>query len=381
MLTRRLLAFGVPALCFVGLAAIACFGPDSRAVVPSTRAAEASQSFDLRPEEKQLVEVFKEVSPSVVFVSSNVVRRNYFDFSLEEIARGSGSGFIWDKQGHVVTNYHVIRDFVESGGRSMRLTVTLADRSEYRVAKIVGTYMDKELAVLEIDAPPEKLRPIRVGRSSALSVGQTVLAIGNPFGLDHSLTTGIVSALGREIQALTGRRIADVIQTDAAINPGNSGGPLLNSAGQLIGMNTAILSPSGAYAGIGFAIPGDTVQRFVEQLIRNNGKIVSPGLGVALFPDYVTQRLGIPGVLINKIPSDSAAAKSGLRGTRFYEDGELEQLGDMITAVDGKKVTDFNSLRDALEARGIGDEVEVTYTRDKEERKTRLRLQKIEIER
>jgi S1-C subfamily serine protease len=370
----RTFALSAPVALLLAWAVVACFSPDSRALGPPRTAEE----FELRPEEKKVVEIFREASPSVVFISSSLVRRNYFSRALEEIPRGTGSGFVWDKSGHVVTNYHVIADYVENPGRNITLTVTLDDRTEYKVERVVGTYPDKELAVLEIKAPPEKLRPIRLGRSRDILVGQTVLAIGNPFGLDHTLTTGIVSAVGREIQAMNQRRISDVLQTDAAINPGNSGGPLLNSAGQLIGMNTAILSPSGVNAGIGFAIPSDTIARYTDQLIRYEGRVKLPGLGIVLFPDFVTKQLGVTGVLINKVPAESAAAKSGLKGTTLYEDGEVQELGDLIVAVDGKKVTDFVALRDILDGHAVGDEVEVSYLRGKKQEKTKLQLQEIE---
>jgi S1-C subfamily serine protease len=255
--------------------------------------------------------------------------------------------------------------------------VTLDDQSQYR-AKIVGTYPDKEIAVLEITAPAEKLHPIKIGRSSDLHVGQTALAIGNPFGLDHTLTVGVISALGREIQAMTQRRIADVIQTDAAINPGNSGGPLLNSSGQLIGMNTAILSPSGVNAGIGFALPIDTIHRYVDQIIRS-GKVSGVGLGVAIVADYYTRPRGIRGVLLDTVYPNSAAARAGLRGTQTNQEGEL-LLGDIITGINGKKVADGDSLRNALEPFSVGDEVEVTFEREKKERKTTVKLQQIDIE-
>jgi S1-C subfamily serine protease len=370
----RVLALSVPLVSLGTWAVVACFSPDSKAVPPPR----AAEGFELRPEEKQVVDIFREASPSVVFISSSIVRRNYFSRILEEIPRGTGSGFVWDKDGHVVTNYHVVADYVENPGRNITLTVALDDRSEYKVERVVGTYPDKELAVLMIKAPPEKLQPIRLGRSKDILVGQTVLAIGNPFGLDHTLTLGIVSAVGREIQAMNQRRISDVIQTDAAINPGNSGGPLLNSSGQLVGMNTAILSPSGVNAGIGFAIPIDTLARYTDQLIRYEGRVKLPGLGIVLFPDFVTRQLGVTGVLINKVPTDSAAAKSALKGTTLYEDGEVQELGDLIVAVDGKKVTDFVSLRDILDAYAIGDEVEVTYLRGKKQETAKLRLQEIE---
>jgi len=356
---------------------VACFGPDS----PAGYAGPPRQAepFELKPEEKRIVDIFREASPSVVFISSNVLVRSYFSRSVDEMPYGAGSGFIWDKQGHVVTNFHVVRDYVQREGRGMTLTVTMDDQSKYKVEEVVGVYVDKELAVLRIAAPPEKLHPIHLGTSRTLLVGQTTLAIGNPFGLDRTLTVGIVSALGREIQALSGRRISDVIQTDAAINPGNSGGPLLNSSGQLIGMNTAILSPSGVNAGIGFAIPGDIVRRYVDQMIKTKGKVSGAGLGIRPFPDSTAKSLGLVGVLIERVFPDGAADKAGLQGTRFHDNGDLERLGDVITAIGSDKVSDFDGLRDALEKRAVGDEVEVTVSREGKEKKVKALLQEIEL--
>lgn len=215
---------------------------------------------DLAEDEKSTIALFKRSSPSVVHITTMTVRQNRYTRDIQQIPQGTGSGFIWDQDGHIVTNYHVIQ-----GADAAR--VTLADQSTWQ-ARLVGAYPDKDLAVLVIDAKKDRLPPIPLGTSHDLEVGQKVFAIGNPFGLDHSLTTGVISAVGREIESVTHQPIKEVIQTDAAINPGNSGGPLLDSAGRLIGVNTAIYSPSGAYAGIGFAIPVDEVNRLVPQLIR-----------------------------------------------------------------------------------------------------------------
>src|SRR5688572_20773324 len=220
---------------------------------------------DLSSDEQSTIELFKRTSPSVVHVTSVDVRRGRLSLNMFEIPQGTGSGFIWDSEGHVVTNFHVIQN-------GSRAEVTLNDNTVWR-ASIVGTAPDKDVAVLKIDAPRDKLTKIMVGVSNNLQVGQKVFAIGNPFGLDQTLTTGVISGLGREIQSVTKRPIQGVIQTDAAINPGNSGGPLLDSAGRLIGVNTAIYSPSGAYAGIGFAVPVDIVNRIVPQLV-SHGKVV-----------------------------------------------------------------------------------------------------------
>jgi S1-C subfamily serine protease len=378
MKLRRFLSVGLPSLAIAGLVLAACFGPDPGALVADP--AREPDPFDLQPEEARLVKVFREVSPSVVFISSSVlVRRGYFSRNVEEMPYGTGSGFVWDKAGHIVTNFHVVKDYVESGGRGITLTVTLDDQSTYKVKRVVGVFMAREIAVLEIDAPPEqleKLKPIPLGRSKDLQVGQTAIAIGNPFGLDRTLTLGIVSALNREIRALTGRRITGVIQTDAAINPGNSGGPLLNSAGQFIGMNTAILSPSGASAGIGFAIPGDIVRRYVDQIV-NKGSLSGPGLGVRPFDDDFAEQVGIKGVLIAEVFPGSSAEKAGLRGTKLYTNREPE-LGDVIVGIGADRIVDFDALRGALEKREVGETVPLKILREGRELILEVTLQKID---
>lgn len=308
---------------------------------------------DLHADEQSTIELFRSASPSVVFITSLSVRRDPFRLDVQHIPRGNGSGFLWDQSGHVVTNFHVIR-----GAQAAH--VTLADQSTWD-AKLVGVSPEKDLAVLRIEAPAERLRPIPLGASHDLLVGQKVLAIGNPFGLDHTLTTGVISALGREIESVAQVPIRDVIQTDAAINPGNSGGPLLDSAGRLIGVNTAIFSPSGAYAGIGFAIPIDTVKWVVSDLIRH-GKVVRPSLGIQVANRQLARQLGVEGALVLGVIPGSAAERAGLRPTRRAADGRL-LLGDVIVAVAGEKVADINDLVLALETRKVGEEVPVTVQR------------------
>ena len=308
---------------------------------------------DLAGDEQNTIDIFRSAAPSVVYITSIAVRRNLFSLNVYEIPQGTGSGFIWDRQGRIVTNFHVISD-------ASRLEVTLADHSTWK-ASLVGAAPDRDLAVLQITAPASKLQPIAVGESNNLLVGQKVFAIGNPFGLDQTLTTGVVSALGREITAVTGRTIHDVIQTDAAINPGNSGGPLLDSAGRLIGVNTAIYSPSGASSGIGFAVPVGEVNRVVPQII-SKGKVLRPGLGVTLANRSLTGDLGLEGVLVLKVVSGSAADQAGLRGTSQVGDGLV--LGDIILAVNGRKVTDYDSLRDEIERYEVGASVLLTLLRD-----------------
>ena len=309
---------------------------------------------ELSTGEKSTIALFREASPSVVHITAIAVQRDLFTLNLYQIPEGTGSGFIWDNSGNIITNFHVIQN-------ADAAQVTLADQSTWK-ARRVGVAPDKDLAVLRIDAPANKLRAIPVGTSKDLQVGQSVFAIGNPFGLDQSLTTGVISALGREIESVTRRPIQGVIQTDAAINPGNSGGPLLDSAGRLIGVNTAIYSPSGASAGIGFAIPVDTVNRIVPELIRS-GKVTRPGMGIQIAEDQLAERLGVMGVLVVEVVQGSAAAKAGLRPTRREASGRV-RLGDVITSIDGKKVESSNELFLILEKYKVGDSINVSLLRD-----------------
>jgi S1-C subfamily serine protease len=327
----------------------------------------SADELNLLPEEKNTVQVFEEVADSVVFITSLARQRDFFTLDVTEIPQGSGSGFIWDSKGNVVTNYHVIAN-------ASSLNVTLSDGSSFP-AKIVGSEPNKDIAVVRIQAPESKLKPVHIGSSDKLIVGQKVLAIGNPFGLDQTLTVGIVSALGRQISSTTQRTISDVIQTDAAINPGNSGGPLIDSQGRVIGVNTAIVSPSGAYAGIGFAVPVNTVKGIVPQLIQH-GKVVRPGLGVTIISDSVSNRLDIEGVIIGEVPDGSEAERAGLQGIRQNTRGEFE-LGDVIIGIDNQKVEDIDDLGNALEKHKVGDTVTVKFLRDGKERTTKVRLQEI----
>jgi S1-C subfamily serine protease len=314
---------------------------------------------DLAADEKATIDIFRESAPSVVHITTLAVRQDAFSLDLLRIPQGAGSGFLWDQDGHVVTNFHVIQE-------ADAARVTLSDNTTWD-AKLVGKYPDRDLAVLLIEAPRDRLRPIPVGTSQDLQVGQKVFAIGNPFGLDQSLTTGVISALGRQIESVTRRPIKDVIQTDAAINPGNSGGPLLDSAGRLIGVNTAIFSPSGVYAGIGFAIPVDEVNRIVPQLIRK-GRVERPGLGVGIFADQQARRWGVQGVLVREVQPDGPAAKAGLRPTQWDRAGRI-RLGDVIVALDGQRVRGGSDLFAALEQHKIGDTVTVAVLRDGKQEK------------
>lgn len=309
---------------------------------------------DLEPEEQRVIELFERASPSVAFISTTELRR--MGMRITE-SSGAGSGFVWDEDGHIVTNSHVLG--MRRGAPPPRsIRVILNDGSAWD-AQLVGRSPDDDIAVLKIDAPLEALRPITLGTSSNLSVGQSVYAIGNPFGLDQTLTTGVVSALGRTITSPSDEEITGVIQTDAAINPGNSGGPLLDSQGRLIGMNTAIRSPSGASAGISFAVPVDTIRRVVPDLIEFGVKR-APSPGFVPYADSVARQLRIPeGVLIWKVLEDSDAERRGLRGTN--EDDGL--LGDIVLAVGDRKITGIDDFFGELATLEPGDTVPLLIQR------------------
>jgi S1-C subfamily serine protease len=299
-----------------------------------------------------------------VYITSVALRRDFFSLDVFRVPQGTGSGFVWDRRGNVVTNYHVIEEGNE-------FSITLSDRTSWN-AKVVGVAPDKDLAVLRIDAPASRLVPLTLGRSADLVVGQRVLAVGNPFGLDHTLTTGVVSALGRELRSPGGRTIHDVIQTDAAINPGNSGGPLLNSSGKLIGVNSAIYSPSGASAGIGFAVPVDTVRRLVPQLIEH-GRPIQPDIGVVWLSDGVASRLGLEGGVIYEVAEGGPAAGAGLRGIRFNRWDRIA-LGDVVVAVNGRPVKSSDEILHEFESLGVGAAATLTVQRDGREREVRVTL-------
>ncbi|HUR27277.1 MAG TPA: trypsin-like peptidase domain-containing protein [Planctomycetota bacterium] len=318
---------------------------------------------DLDVDERATIELFKRASPAVVNITNLAVYRQGFRMTATEVPQGSGSGFLWDDRGNVVTNFHVI----ENGER---FRVTLSDRTEWEATKVGGS-PNHDLAVLRIKAPRDRLTALAVGTSSGLAVGQKVFAIGTPFGLDQTLTTGIISGLGREIRSVTDHKISDVIQTDAAINPGNSGGPLLDSAGKLIGINTAIVSPSGAYAGIGFAVPVDNVKRVIPQLIARGG-LTRPGLGVTTATDYVSRRLGVKGVVVTEVPKDSPGRQAGLRSFMRYDDGSMEF--DLIVSVDGKQVEKIEDLFDRLGEHMVGDTVALGVQRGSQQVELRVKL-------
>lgn len=319
---------------------------------------------DLLEEERRTINLFENAANSVVYISTVGYQRDFFSMNVYEVPQGSGSGFVWDLDGHIVTNYHVIKD-------ADKWTVTLADQSTFE-AKLVGTAPDKDLAVLKIDAPRSKYKPLTIGTSHDLRVGQNVYAIGNPFGLDQTLTTGIISALGREIAGQDDTPIRDVIQTDAAINPGNSGGPLLNSSGKLIGVNTAIRSTSGSSAGIGFSIPVDIVTWVVPDLIRY-GKIQRPDLGATFLKDYYIQRYELGGVPIVDITRGGPSDKAGLQGMRRNRNGSVE-LGDIIVEINGESVANNKELRLVLEKHKIGETVDVKINRNEKIQIVKLTL-------
>jgi S1-C subfamily serine protease len=330
--------------------------PRSRAVTPRS---------DLGPEELQTISLFESAAPSVVYITTLTTERSLFSMNVFDVPQGAGSGFIWDENGYIVTNFHVIKD-------AHVARVTLANQSTYN-ATLVGIEPDKDLAVLKISAPGVALTPIRIGTSKGLRVGQRVYAIGNPFGFDHTLTTGIIGGLGREIKsAVTDRPIQGVIQTDAAINPGNSGGPLLDSSGLLIGINTAIVSPSGSYAGLGFAVPVDTVNRIVPQLIRY-GQAKKSILGVRLLETHGLHPAGLHGAIVADVLRGSPADNAGLKPLAHDADGSIH-LGDIIVAADGLPVEDGNDLFRVIDDKTPGDTIELGLLNNGEERSVTVKL-------
>ncbi len=385
MIKGRILLLYVVALLALGIAFGQWYVSDggdrsslpapARAAAEGTAAAPATELAappktrldSLTEDERRGIEVFRKAADSVVNVTSMAVRRNLF-FDVTRIPQGSGSGFFWDRQGHVVTNYHVVEG-------ANQFAVTLADQTDWE-AELVGISPEKDLAVLKVTSSAGKQVPLEIGRSDDLLVGQRVLALGNPFGLDHTLTTGVVSALGRELTSPTGRLIRDVIQTDAAINPGNSGGPLLDSSGRLIGVNTAIYSLSGGSAGIGFAIPVDTVARLVPQLIRY-GKSIEPGIGGMFWlADRYARRFDLEGVVVQDVARGSRAADLGFEGLTRTRRGRYV-LGDRVLEINGQEVQTVDQLRDEFERIGVGGTAELTVDRDGRRRKLRIELRRI----
>ena len=354
----------MPGLAAIALLAVATGGctfelvpanaaGEARSVLAAQRGPAPEPYTDLRPDEQAIVDLFENTSPSVVYISTVTRRRDFFG-RAGEVPLSTGTGFVWDQDGHIVTNFHVVRD-----ATSWR--VVMHDQTSY-MAEPVGGSARHDLAVLRIDAPADSLRPVRMGDSDRVRVGQSAYAIGNPFGYSATLTTGIISALSRQIQGLTGDIIEDVIQVDAAINTGNSGGPLLDSRGRVIGINSQIASPSGTSAVIGFAIPVNTVTRVVPQLIAH-GEYTPARLGISTDQQlnrYVTARLGVNGIVVREVNPGSGAARAGLRGT----EPRANQLGDIIVRIDGEPVQTWRELRLVLDRYQPGDEIEVTVSRD-----------------
>ena len=324
---------------------------------------------DLLPVESKTIEIYRKVVPSTVNVSNIKLSRNFY-YGEVEIPQGQGSGFVWDNEGHIVTNFHVVQ-----GGNSFVVTFH-NDQKQYR-ATIVGATPEKDIAVLKLEEKPAKLIPVAIGTSKNLQVGQYSFAIGSPFGLDYTLTTGVVSALGRKIEGVGGVKISDMIQTDAAINMGNSGGPLLNSSAELIGMNTVIFSTSGSSAGLGFAVPADTISRIVPQLIKH-GKIIRPGLGISIVPDAMKiYRLQIKkGIVISHVDEKGSAAAAGLKGMTQDQLGRY-YLGDIILSVDGQEVNSLDDIYQVLDKKNIGDTVDVKYRREGKDLKVKIKLKAI----
>jgi S1-C subfamily serine protease len=358
------LLLGVVAGVLVSVSLIRALGPSPAAERAAAERAVSSRGA-LQDDEQATIAVFRTTSPSVAFITTASRRVDFWTRNVFEVPRGTGSGFVWDERGHIVTNFHVVQS-------ASSADVTLGEDSYD--ATLVGEAPDHDLAVLRISAPRDKLVPLKIGTSRDLQVGQTVYAIGNPFGLDYTLTTGIVSALGRRIQSVTQRPIDGVIQTDAAINPGNSGGPLLDSSGRLIGVTTAIYSPSGASAGIGFAVPVDRVNRIVPQLI-SYGRASRAVLGVGLddrLSALVTRRLGVEGVLLVEVYEGTGAAAAGLRETRLSR-GSVDP-GDIVQEVDGRKVRTQDDLLAPLGDHRPGDTVTLTILRDGKTLKVPVKL-------
>ncbi len=364
-----------PAL-LLGTALGVYFGRDIKEAVSHPRIAEAQTrpepaSRNLDADEKATIALFKASQAAVAFITTTEQQMDFWSRTVSEQATGSGSGFVWDDTGHIVTNYHVVQPVVE-GSRGSEITVTLQDKN--LAGTLVGVAPELDLAVIRVEASRGDLKPLAVGASGGLEVGQKVFAIGNPFGLDHTLTTGIVSALGRTITSVLNTPIEDVIQTDAAINPGNSGGPLLDSSGRLIGVNTAIYSPSGANAGIGFAVPVDTISRVVPQLIQF-GRMRRPVIGVTLNPQLdglVARRFGVRGAVIQGVEKGSAAARAGLSGVDT--DRNTIRIGDVITEIDNKPVASQADLTGRLSYIEPGAMVTMKVWRDGKTRTVKLTL-------
>lgn len=331
-------------------------GPESASII-ATQSGE--MPGDLLAYERNTIDVFQQASAAVVFVHNLQNRREFFSFNVTEVRAGTGSGFLWDDKGHIVTNFHVVQG-------ATRVAVTLIDGNTYD-AEIIGAEPRKDMAVLKIDLRKTNVVPFgeKVSNSAEILVGQKAIAIGNPYGLDHTLTVGNVSALSRSMPSvIDGGTIRDMIQTDAPINPGNSGGPLLDSRGQLMGMNTMILRGS---TGIGFAVPSNTINRIVNQIIEY-GRPVRSGIGIEIFEDRITRSIGVEGVVLREVYPDSPAEKAGLKGTSSDQYGRII-IGDIIISIDGAPVRNYDDMYNAFDEKKPGSTIELVYLRDGEERK------------
>ncbi len=327
--------------------------------------AQNSDKRMLLESERNTIQIFKNNVNSVVNVSSVKVARSFWDMAEVNIPAGAGSGFVWDKEGHIVTNFHVVQ------GNSFLITFH-KDKKQYK-AKIIGVAPHKDIAVLKLIDKVADLTPIKIGRSNTLEVGQKSVAIGNPFGFDHTITSGIISAIDRQIEGVTGVKIKKMIQTDASINPGNSGGPLLASSGDLIGMNTIIISGSGSSSGVGFAVPVDTIARIVPQLIKY-GKVIRPGLGISLLRDEQRSMFGVnQGVVIRTIFRGSGADSANLRGIGRDRRGRY-YLGDIIVKINNNDINSFDDIYNTLDDYKIGDVVDISYIRDGKTNTVKLKL-------
>jgi 2-alkenal reductase len=317
---------------------------------------------DLADFEKATIQIFTSAAPSVVYIFTENAVQNFF--GGQELRQGAGSGFLWDRQGHVVTNFHVIQ-----GARRIQVRM---DSGEAIEASYVGGAPDYDLAVIRLRKDPQDIAPIPVGTSAHLKVGQSVFAIGNPFGLSRTLTTGVISALDRHLPTAGGREIAGVIQTDAAINPGNSGGPLIDSAGRLIGVNTAILSESGSSAGIGFAVPVDVVNKVVPQLVAK-GKIPRPGIGIVALEEDIAARMDFGGVIIERVLPGTSAERAGLSGIDYGR----RVLGDIIEAADGRPVENIVDFMRIIQDFEIGRSITLKVRRGEERREVEVTIMDI----
>jgi S1-C subfamily serine protease len=327
-----------------------------------------STAADLLESEKRTISIYQNTVPSVVNVSNLRIADSFF-YGKVEVPQGAGTGFVWDDQGHIVTNFHVVQ-----GGDNFVITFH-NDEKQYK-AKVVGVAPSKDIAVLKLDTKPSNIKALKTGSSSSLLVGQMALAIGNPFGLDHSISKGIISALGRKIDGIGGVKIHDMIQTDAAINQGNSGGPLINSSGELIGMNTMIFSTTGSSSGLGFAVPVDTIKRITPQLIKYK-KVIRPGLGIGVLEDEIRKRyVSQGGAAISFIDPDGAAAKAGLRGMMKDKFGRIF-LGDVITKIGKKRISSKDDIFHELEAYQVGDTIKIEYLRNGKRKNIDIKLQQL----